>query len=195
MVDAALLVFLCGLLAISIAPLKIQIVSVLAFLAYLFIVQARPPTSEEGQDRVRDEVSKAARAEPSRAAQRFQDAKAAIDLVADACEACDPSKSAEFAAALDDCMEEYMRVLTYPVDDKDRLAELSLVAHMTLRQRALNLLAEAYVVTADDAAEPLLDDAAFKITALFRACDTVLRKDGKAPRPGPVPSDPMWRQD
>jgi len=189
------LVYLCGLLAVSVAPLKIQIVSALAVLAYLFVVKARPLPAEEGLPRVRDEVSKSARPQPSRAAQRFQDAKAAIGLVASACETCDASKSAELAAALDDCMEEYMRVLTYPADDKDHLADLSLVAHMTLRQRVLNILAEAYVVTADDEAEPLLDAAAFKITALFRACDTVLRKDGKAPRPGPVPSDPLWRLD
>lgn len=164
----------CGLMAMTIAPRKIQIVVALAAIALMVYLPGR---STDASAPSKPE----ARSVPE-AASRFEDAKAAVSSIASACHPFDKHKADELAAALDGCMGEYMKVLAR----KGEQAALAYTSHMLARDAVFDLVREAYVVTGEEQAHEI-DRANALVSAMFAACDDAMHMDGKADAPGPRP--------
>ena len=163
----------CGLIAMTIAPRKIQIVVALAAIALMVYLPGRGSTAAE---------PKKVKVGPSKSGARFDDAKDAVAAVAAACRAFDDHKADELSTALDDCMGEYMKVLARSGEQ----AAHAYTSHMLARDAVVDRLREAYVVTGEEQA-PEIDRANALVAAMFAACDDAMHMDGKADPPGPRP--------
>jgi hypothetical protein len=170
----------CAMAALAMAPRKLQAVVLLGAIAFMAAYGGSRVRSVVKVARVQDTTGGLARPAAPSASERFEDAKAALDGIAAACAKFDEFKGGETAAALDECMYEYMKALTRGGPE----AAAAHSSHMELRGVVLGKVAEAYVVS-DVAASSAIDAAAARLSALFAACDAVLLADGKA-QPGPV---------
>jgi hypothetical protein len=178
------------LLALSYVPQNLQIVIVLvaASVFISFIVGTKgKDASDTVISRMREHGStEMVKHAPSRAADRFDDAKAALGHLKVALEQFDPHRVEQIACSMDDCIEEYLDVLA---GEPGARADAHLVAHMLTREEIQSLLIEANI-TCDGSAKVTsrLDQAAERIAALFQSFDRVLHVGGYTSRPGPVPS-------
>lgn len=166
----------CGLIAMTIAPRKIQIVVALAAIALMAYLPGR------GQQSAALSVPSKVASAPRKAGTRFVDSKEAVAAVASACRPFDEHKADELSAALDDCMGEYMKVLARSGEQ----AAQAYTSHMVGRDAVFDRLREAYVVTGEEQA-PEIDRANALVSAMFAACDEAMHMDGKADAPGPRP--------
>jgi len=185
---AASATIVCALLALATLPPRAQIVLGLAAVAAIVWGQSSSPgtpgtpgTTANRIERVRGVIARVAIPAPPDAADRFDDAKAAITVVSEACAQFDAFKAGELAAVLDECMFEYMKVLTR----SGVVAAAALSSHMSLRETVRSTLSEAHVAS-DAAASTAIDAAAARLDALFAACDVVMLRDGKAQTPAPA---------
>ncbi len=168
-----------AVVALALCPARVQMVAGLAVMAYVAL-RPRGSTGAASSPRLPDAMSAVARPPCQRASDRFDDATAAIAAVSAACARFDPFKGAELAAALDACLDEYMKVLTRSGQESaDALA-----SHVFLRERVAAVLQEAHVCSDADAS-PKIDVASARVAALFTACDDVMHADGKADRAAP----------
>ena len=169
------LVFI-GAVALSVLPLKAQIVVLLAALAYGWTLLTKEHAAElVSPDRIIDVATATKSAsDDTKYSERFTDAKQAIDIIARACGKFDSSKAGLLASALDECAEQYIRVLSGESS--------AYTTHMQARYKADDILQECYVAC-DEAATKDIDEAGALLSSLFEAYDIVMHRDGKADRP------------
>lgn len=122
---------------------------------------------------------------PSRASEKFDDSKTALEHLKTALRPFDPLRVDQIACVLDDCIEEYLDALA---GEPGMKADAHLLSHMLSREEIGGLLIEANT-TCDggEGARRHLDKAAASIAALFQSFDRVLHLGGYCARAGPVP--------
>ena len=102
----------CAVAALAVCPPKLQIVVVLAIVAYLSH-SLRPVEKQKAGNapRYKYPAESVVDRPCSGQADKFADATAVVSVVSAACDKFDATKGAEMAAELDTCIDEYMRVL------------------------------------------------------------------------------------
>lgn len=179
MATPATIVMVCAMAALCMAPRKLQAVILLGAIAYMAAFTVRGAAAPKlARALAATGAGPAARS----TSDRFEDAKAAINGISSACARFDEHKAGELAAALDECLYEYMKALSRGGQE----AATAYGSYVILRASVMDKVSEAYVVS-DLEATAAIDAAAERVASLFAACDAVLAADGKS-QPGPPPA-------
>lgn len=176
------------LLALAYVPQNLQIIiALIAGSVFISsIIEKNVVVEESAVSRKREHgTTEMAKDVPSRASEKFDDSKTALNHLKLALRSFDPHRVEQIACVLDDCIEEYLDALA---GEPGPAADAYLSSHMLSREEINGLLIEAS--TTCDGSRTVtghLDKAAAKIAALFQSFDRVLHLGGYRARAGPVP--------